>query len=994
VFAAHGALTIHRWSNEGKYVGSWAATNLAYDFVVDKAGRVLTLALVDGHTRAARHSANGKLQDEMEFVWPEAVGPAPEPDKTITISAMAADRAFERLVAFHAMRNFSYACYLFWYDLDGAFVAANPIWRLAYCGHGSPRSTYITSNQDGSVATNYMPDSRLGVNGRARGVTQFDPQMAVQATTATILFEGEEEVWERARVSGAGPAAVLYPLTGVVAQLRPSLEARWRRQAPPYAMDLASSDEGLVAVRGWDGREGRVTLLASDGVTAWRAASGTPLATGIALDSRRVYVSDPISRTVRALDVQDGSPSGVLAPSGAPVGWPVDIAASLDDRLVTIDHRGTVEVWMWPDGQRVRAWRVRGLSPPLALDAANGLVGILHRDGSVEVWTDEGAFVDHWGPRVGRDLVDIAVDGTHAVTLLDAPTHSLIRYLPGAGEPEPFRRGEIGDGVCAVTGDKTASPSRVYLGGSVTVTLTLSGSCPAGPTMADVMLVADPRITFGYTYELARGQEALEQAVLALDPPTYRVGLATVVTGTSQVEIVAPLGSSQPRLVQAIRGFGRRYDYATMNGPDTVWPDLVRTAADHLTAEVRHGAARVLLFVGGILPRTSMSSAADFVGQGGIIKAVQLPEDHAPSLSDRLPEPRDVVLGAHAGDVAEIARRVQLLLDAGSIRDVTVLDKLAPSMEYVLGSARPRASWDSGQLDWQLSDLSATPRAFTYQVTPLEVGIHPVNEVAEAHYTDADGSRRAFVFPMPMVEVLAPTPTPTTTQAPTPTLVPTQEPSATAVPVPQPLYLPLALREHCDPHHKRADVALVIDTSSSMAGSKLEDAKAAAAAFVGQMDLAPGRDQVAVVRFDTEAEVACHLTSALAVIDAAIRNLTYRSGTHIDKGLRTALGELQSSRHLQRNNSVMILLTDGIQTGTPGQELRAAAEVRAAGVRLYTIGLGADVDASTLREMAGDAARYHFAPDSADLAPIYTEIASDITCPAPAGGFWPGPSSR
>jgi hypothetical protein len=40
--------------------------------------------------------------------------------------------------------------------------------------------------------------------------------------------------------------------------------------------------------------------------------------------------------------------------------------------------------------------------------------------------------------------------------------------------------------------------------------------------------------------------------------------------------------------------------------------------------------------------------------------------------------------------------------------------------------------------------------------------------------------------------------------------------------------------------------------------------------------------------------------------------------------------------------------------------------------------------------MAGDASRYRFAPASADLARIYAEIASDIVCPAPPGGFWPG----
>jgi Ca-activated chloride channel family protein len=225
-----------------------------------------------------------------------------------------------------------------------------------------------------------------------------------------------------------------------------------------------------------------------------------------------------------------------------------------------------------------------------------------------------------------------------------------------------------------------------------------------------------------------------------------------------------------------------------------------------------------------------------------------------------------------------------------------------------------------------------------------------------------------------------------TSTAPTP--IPTPIPSATCLP--EPLYLPVAIRERCDPQHKRADVALVIDTSSSMTGQKLANAKSAAVMFVGLMDLSPGRDQMAVVRYDREAELVCELSHARTVIKAAIRGLASRNWTHIDAGLRTALAELQSPRHLDRNMPVMILLTDGIQTGTPGEELRAAAAVRNAGVRLYTIGLGADVDAAALRAMAGDASRYRFAPDSADLARIYAETASDIQCPAPAGGFWPG----
>jgi Mg-chelatase subunit ChlD len=166
-----------------------------------------------------------------------------------------------------------------------------------------------------------------------------------------------------------------------------------------------------------------------------------------------------------------------------------------------------------------------------------------------------------------------------------------------------------------------------------------------------------------------------------------------------------------------------------------------------------------------------------------------------------------------------------------------------------------------------------------------------------------------------------------------------------------------------------------------MTGQKLTDAKAAALLFVGLIDLEPGQSQAAVARYDREAEVVRELTRSRTLIDAAIRSLQVRSRTHIDKGLRAALGELQSPRHIDRNHPVMILRTDGLQTGTPGEELRAAEEVRDAGVRLYTIGLGSDVDEVALKTMAGDDDRYYHAPDSTDLASIYEEIAQDLVCP-------------
>ncbi len=232
------------------------------------------------------------------------------------------------------------------------------------------------------------------------------------------------------------------------------------------------------------------------------------------------------------------------------------------------------------------------------------------------------------------------------------------------------------------------------------------------------------------------------------------------------------------------------------------------------------------------------------------------------------------------------------------------------------------------------------------------------------------------------------TPTPVPSATDEPTEAPTKAPSTTATHAPLPIYLPLVLNEHCDPTLIRADIGLVVDTSSSMTGRKLADAKAAAVEFVRLLDLVPERDQVALVRFDSDAEVVAELTSDRQAVEAAIESLEPHRGTMIDLGLREALTELQSPRRIPDNTPVTVLLTDGIHMGTPGDELAAARDVREAGVQLFTIGLGSDVDEGTLIEMAGAPNRYYFAPDSSHLERIYSQVARDIDCPPES--FWGG----
>ena len=167
-------------------------------------------------------------------------------------------------------------------------------------------------------------------------------------------------------------------------------------------------------------------------------------------------------------------------------------------------------------------------------------------------------------------------------------------------------------------------------------------------------------------------------------------------------------------------------------------------------------------------------------------------------------------------------------------------------------------------------------RAFSLRVDPVLADNEYGNWVARGPGTVGDVEVLCGPVIMPsatptrtpvLAQTATSTPKPTLTASPTksvPTSTPTVTPSATATPQPAPAYLPLILRERCNPEYERSDIALVIDTSSSMTGQKIEDARAAALSFVGMIDLAPGRSQVAVVRYDREAEVVRELTRAPA----------------------------------------------------------------------------------------------------------------------------------
>ena len=260
----------------------------------------------------------------------------------------------------------------------------------------------------------------------------------------------------------------------------------------------------------------------------------------------------------------------------------------------------------------------------------------------------------------------------------------------------------------------------------------------------------------------------------------------------------------------------------------------------------------------------------------------------------------------------------------------------------------------------------------------------------------------------------APTPIPTATFTPGPTSTPTDtstptktpEPTSTSLPsaTPQPvvIYLPLAERGQCRRRRIQTDVVLVLDVSTSMrrdtrAGrSKLEAALEAATSFVDAMTLDPGAeeatDRVAIVGFNDLAWSAHPLSADGDSLRRAIAALAERSaeGTRLDLAFAAGIDALGSGTGDKERDRALLLLTDGLPNRVPTPEgggsqedtvLDVAARARDGGIVVYTIGLGlpGDFSRELLIEAAGDASRFHAAPDAEDLADIYRTLAGRLT---------------
>ena len=193
------------------------------------------------------------------------------------------------------------------------------------------------------------------------------------------------------------------------------------------------------------------------------------------------------------------------------------------------------------------------------------------------------------------------------------------------------------------------------------------------------------------------------------------------------------------------------------------------------------------------------------------------------------------------------------------------------------------------------------------------------------------------------------------------------------------------------------DIVLAMDVSTSMLArdfspDRISAAKDIAIEFIADR---PG-DRIGIVVFAGESYTQCPLTTDRATLINLMKEVStdlIEDGTAIGNGLSTAAARLMDSDARSR---VVILLTDGVNNcGEVAPEM-AAEIAKTYGIRVYTIGVGAngtapypvitpwgvetrnvqvEIDEALLQRIAeATGGRYFRATDNTTLAEIYSEI--------------------
>jgi VWFA-related protein len=169
---------------------------------------------------------------------------------------------------------------------------------------------------------------------------------------------------------------------------------------------------------------------------------------------------------------------------------------------------------------------------------------------------------------------------------------------------------------------------------------------------------------------------------------------------------------------------------------------------------------------------------------------------------------------------------------------------------------------------------------------------------------------------------------------------------------------------------------LAFDTSGSMAGAPIEQARLAGKALVGQ--LKPG-DQAAVITFSDSVDGLQGFTSDHGALTAAIDRISASGNTALYDGVVSAVNLAVQQAPAQRR--AIVLLSDGVDAGGVSTIDRGSslAVAQSAGIPVFAVGLGPQIDQPYLQELVNvTGGQLFLAPSPEVLQGLYETIGTTL----------------
>jgi uncharacterized protein YegL len=361
---------------------------------------------------------------------------------------------------------------------------------------------------------------------------------------------------------------------------------------------------------------------------------------------------------------------------------------------------------------------------------------------------------------------DIALGSGGRIMLADSAARVIRVFVPEpvaepTSVPVPSATPTPSDLACTVRGDKFVAPGRIPVGGTARVTMTIGAACPARARVvgADIVLAVDRSASMEGA-NLAAARAAARAFVELLDVRHHRVALASF-AAESTVDV--PLTDNVAAIIdglQALRPEGETNLSAALAGADTHLESFGRTDALPvivLLTDGRHnvgvGDPRALALDAHARGIQIYTIALGSDSDTGLLRAMAGRDDHY------FAAPEPVELFPIYGQIL----RVVMDSLAGNL---VVDDRLGSAFALVPGSVRPPGLEAPARVRWGRSILPSSGITLTYEVYGREPGLHTLSDTSVAEYTDGDGVRRTFAFPMRQLEVFEAPATPTATVTP------------------------------------------------------------------------------------------------------------------------------------------------------------------------------------------------------------------------------------